>query len=729
MTACRYSLITFALVVSFAGWLFGQQTIPSAAVVPQLVNFSGRAMDGKGNLITGISGITFSIYKEQFDGAPLWSETQNVTADAKGNYTVQLGAANAQGLPLDLFTSGEARWLGVRVNGGEEQPRVLLLSVPYALKAADAQTLGGLPASAFALASAPNANSSTTAPTSPKQKSAITASVGGTGTADYIPLWTSSTALGNSVLFQLGTKVGVNTKTPATALDVAGKVNASAGFELAGQPFAFGSLANGNAFLGFAGNATTNNSKLANTAVGVNALHSNTTGLSNTALGYDALLSNTTGNSNTALGEETLIVNTSGGANTAVGFNVLSGNTTGSQNTAIGGAALGNNSTGTDNTAAGYSALSFNSTGYENTATGSGALYHNSTGNSNTASGYDALVANTTGAGNTATGASALSANSTSYGNTATGSAALRDTTGSYNTATGTDALIVNTTGSYNTAHGTGALGYNKTGSQNTATGYNALPDLGINTADGSSNTADGAQAFFSLETGNENTAVGFQAAYSVTSGTALTCIGYDCSISANGLSNATAIGAFAVVGQSNSLVLGGSGINVGVGTPTPSNVFTIGKGAGQALSDGWSTYSSRRWKTNIRTLPDALAKVERLRGVSYDLQGSGKHEIGVIAEEVGSVVPEIVSYEPNGQDARGVDYSRLTALLIEAVKQQQQEISTLRAQLRKRDAKQFMLESRVKRLEQHLGQPQLASAQARRLAFAESPAHAHPGW
>lgn len=71
------------------------------------------------------------------------------------------------------------------------------------------------------------------------------------------------------------------------------------------------------------------------------------------------------------------------------------------------------------------------------------------------------------------------------------------------------------------------------------------------------------------------------------------------------------------------------------------------------------------------------------MRGVSYDLKDSGKHEIGVIAEEVGAVVPELVSYEENGKDARGVDYSRLTALLIEAAKQQQHEIQALRVELR----------------------------------------------
>jgi Chaperone of endosialidase len=76
---------------------------------------------------------------------------------------------------------------------------------------------------------------------------------------------------------------------------------------------------------------------------------------------------------------------------------------------------------------------------------------------------------------------------------------------------------------------------------------------------------------------------------------------------------------------------------------------------------------------------------VEHLRGVSYNLKDSGKHEIGVIAEEVEVVVPEVVSYEENGKDARGVDYSRLTALLIEAVKQQQREIRDLKSELRVR--------------------------------------------
>jgi len=150
MKLCRCML---AIAGIMSAWQpANSQQAATATVVPTLVNFSGKAMDADGKVISGIAGATFAIYKDQEGGAPLWLETQNVQADSKGNFTAQLGATKPAGLPLDLFTSGEARWLGVTVNGGQEQPRVLLLSVPYALKAADAQTLGGLPASAFLLA-------------------------------------------------------------------------------------------------------------------------------------------------------------------------------------------------------------------------------------------------------------------------------------------------------------------------------------------------------------------------------------------------------------------------------------------------------------------------------------------------------------------------------------------------------------------------------------------------
>jgi len=166
--------------------------------------------------------------------------------------------------------------------------------------------------------------------------------------------------------------------------------------------------------------------------------------------------------------------------------------------------------------------------------------------------------------------------------------------------------------------------------------------------------------------------------------------VGYDCSASGADLRNATAIGAHAMVSVSNGLVLGSvAGVNgatattrVGIGTTSPTNLLTLGQGAGPSIADGWSTYSSRRWKSDIQPLRGALGKVELLRGVSYTYTANGKHDIGMIAEEVGRVVPEVVSYEENGKDARGIDYARLTALLVEAVKQQQAEIKQLQAEV-----------------------------------------------
>jgi len=125
------------------------EDLQRSGAVPRLVNFSGKALDEQGKPITGNQIISIAIYRDESGGDALWRETQNATVDAEGGYSVQLGAASVDGLPIDLFSSAEARWLGVSVNGASEQPRVLLLSVPYALKAADAQTLGGYPASAF----------------------------------------------------------------------------------------------------------------------------------------------------------------------------------------------------------------------------------------------------------------------------------------------------------------------------------------------------------------------------------------------------------------------------------------------------------------------------------------------------------------------------------------------------------------------------------------------------
>ncbi|MBI4546408.1 MAG: tail fiber domain-containing protein [Ignavibacteriae bacterium] len=131
--------------------------------------------------------------------------------------------------------------------------------------------------------------------------------------------------------------------------------------------------------------------------------------------------------------------------------------------------------------------------------------------------------------------------------------------------------------------------------------------------------------------------------------------------------------------------VISGIG-NVGIGNyiVTPSNIITVEQNSStDPIADAWTTYSSRRWKTNIKTIERALDKIQLLRGVRFDWKADGKHDIGLIAEEVGEVIPEVVAYEENSKDARSVDYARLVAVLIEGMKEQQKELEELRAMVK----------------------------------------------
>ena len=139
--------VMFCFIVHSVGLAQAASTQPTAvnSSVPNLMRFSGAAPGSP----AGVVGATFALYAEQDGGSPLWVETQNVDVDASGHYSVLLGAGKKDGLPAELFASGQARWLGVKFGDATESTRVLLVSVPYALKAGDAETLGGLPASAF----------------------------------------------------------------------------------------------------------------------------------------------------------------------------------------------------------------------------------------------------------------------------------------------------------------------------------------------------------------------------------------------------------------------------------------------------------------------------------------------------------------------------------------------------------------------------------------------------
>jgi hypothetical protein len=106
--------------------------------------------------------------------------------------------------------------------------------------------------------------------------------------------------------------------------------------------------------------------------------------------------------------------------------------------------------------------------------------------------------------------------------------------------------------------------------------------------------------------------------------------------------------------------------------------------------ASGHFSQSTRKLKQGIRPLGNALDRVRRLRGVSFTWVDdapptvAGRRDLGFIAEEVSEVVPEIVAYDVAGAPI-GLDYARLTAVLVEAVKEQQRQIDSLRQSLRER--------------------------------------------
>ena len=222
MTRVRIHLSIYLMLICCVLPLMAQDAVSANSVVPATVKFTGTLSEPSGKALTGTVGVTFLLYKEQSGGAPLWMETQNVQPDNNGRYSVMLGSTTSHGIPADAFAAGEARWIGVQPNGEAEQPRVELGSVPYALKAADAQTLGGLPPSAFLLAPLPAGAVTVGTATSQPQQAGTKAVTTAGGTAQTLAKFDANTDIANSQILDNGTNVGIGITSPLAKLDVNG---------------------------------------------------------------------------------------------------------------------------------------------------------------------------------------------------------------------------------------------------------------------------------------------------------------------------------------------------------------------------------------------------------------------------------------------------------------------------------------------------------------------------
>ena len=729
----RFSTIpTIALVtLLFVSICSAQQTATTA--VPNLIRYSGTLKDAQGAVPSGTPlGVTFAMYKQQDGGAAIWQETQNVTPDANGQYSVLLGSTTAAGLPDDLFSQQEQRWLGVQVQGQAEQTRVLLVSVPYAFKAHEAETLGGLPPSAFvqaaasntsgsgssntgttvnALSNAGNAGSIPKATGTPAPVKSPCAGLTGGGTQFYIARWDNNTGcnLGSSAIYQSPLAatlnyVGISTTTPAAMLDVNGNVNVNntRNAYQVGVKTVLSIFGNSNLFVG-AGAGPVNTGSL-NAFFGADAGGSNASGGANSFFGSAAGFSNVNGDHNAFFGEDAgfSIIDgfdnaffgaDAGNANVHGNFNAFfgagaGGNISGSANTFVG-FASGVYNTADNNTFVGSFAGEFNTSGTPNTCVGYAAcrgvnLLVNS-GAANTVVGYQAGYSNSVGAGNTLMGDSAgysnLADNNSFFGHRA----GVSNTTGTYNSFFGRESGGSNTTGYFNAFYGQGA-------GEGSLTGYHDTY-LGANAGSGGGNT-----------TGSDNIYVGFEAGEGV----------------GNGNINIE-IGAFGEFADDRTIRIGDSqtdtyvaGINSSVAGAVPPIQVVCVDGAGKLWGENFGTLctlSSRRFKEQIADMGDSSSKLFQLRPVTFFYKpqyddASHLQQYGLIAEEVAKVYPEMAAYDKDGQPYT-VRYQMLAPMLLNELQKQrtvvaaQQELIKTQQEQGRTQGKQIAdLQERLSRLE-----------------------------
>jgi hypothetical protein len=401
--------------------------------------------------------------------------------------------------------------------------------------------------------------------------------LGGSGTTNYLSKWTSSSALGNSLVFDNGTNVGIGTATPTSA-----KLQIDAGSSTSITSLTsnteVGQYFSSAGFSVFRVVSPTNNVPVIalNTSSSVGtynvgqqraffAYYGDAAGYASIGIqsGTHAIVIRTN-NGNVILGGGTtdagykldvagtfrstldaningLTVGKGGGqlaTNTAVGFEALNATNTGGNNVAIGYRAL-KAYTGDSNVAIGTNALTANTTGNTNVGIGSGAGQAITTANKNTLVGYAAGSSNVSSHGNTYIGyyagvSATANANtlvgseagynmSTAAGNTFVGNAAGRAvTTGGTNTLVGYFSGYALSTGSENVLIGNNIMASASTASQNTIVGSYAGNQL-----TGNANAYFGWYAGVSATSSIYNTGIGYGALQNIITGSNNTAIGY----------------------------------------------------------------------------------------------------------------------------------------------------------------------------------------------------------
>ncbi|MGQ9619896.1 MAG: tail fiber domain-containing protein [Bacteroidales bacterium] len=439
-----------------------------------------------------------------------------------------------------------------------------------------------------------------------------------------------------------------------------------------------------------------------------------TSGLYNVFLGYQSGYSNSSGNYNLFLGFQSGYFNTAGYNNAFFGYQTGLFNTTGYSNVFIGNNSGTYNNEGFYNTFIGNYAGYSNTTGFMNIFIGNEAGTQNTTANRNVFIGPLAGRNNTTGEANVFIGQQAGEANTTGSFNFFAGRAAGNfNTTGIMNTFLGINAGNVNTTGRENVALGGESAKWNSTGSYNVNLGSCA----GFSNTNGDLNVMIGYYSGISLTSGSNNIFIGPYSGGGLTNADSKLFI----ENSSADMNNALIYGDFSTdylklnanvdirnklnfnnygqvlyVNNSEALYYNGTAFSWGFGGTynvfaDPVSVGTTGSPgsyalyvAGNAFTTGTWGSSDIRLKKDIKPLGNIITKLTKLQGITYkwrvdeypDMKFDDKAQIGLIAQEVEKVLPELVKTDDKGYKA--ISYEKLSVLLLEAVKEQQRQIESL---------------------------------------------------
>jgi len=684
------------------------------AQTPEKMSYQAVIRNSSNQLVTNTQiGMKISVLKGSVTGMPVYVETNTPTTNANGLVSIEIGG----GVGFDTINWSSDTYF-IKTETAVVAPLTTytitgvsqLLSVPYALHAKTADNISGGIVETDPVFVASPANGVTNVNIT-NWNSAFGwgnhASAGYlTGYTETDPIFGASVASGitsidtmswnhkfdlpvlsaGSILFSNGSTIiednnnlywdntnkrfGIGTNTPSVPVEL--KSN------LTNQSLAFVKVvnSNGDSILTVTGNGTaiSIDSTSGNFSVwqlsGTGKKYLMNINPSNSFIGYNAGGLNTLGNSNVFIGNSSGASNTTGSANIMIGLDAGRSNTIGFNNIHLGQAAgytgtniknnifigdstgfFTNNTFATKNIFIGYSAGK-NTQSYNNVYIGNQAGYTNVSGQNNIAIGDMAGFSNTTSQ-NIFIGTEAGKNNTTGYFNIIMGRWAGRQIT----------------TGSQQTIIGAGTGASLTTGSENVMLGSNAGA---VN--DGDRNIFIGNSAGWS-NTGSNNIIMGYKVGY-----------GYFQTVSNRLIIDNSQVATPLIWGEFDNrrVVINGTNSNNMNNRTFFVNGSTGGTGA-------WWNDSDERLKKNIKTIESPLKKVLALRGVNYEWKDTTNHDkglqMGFIAQETIKIIPEVVS---NGGETYAMQYAPITALLVEAIKEQQKEIDDLE-----------ILNNRIKQLEE----------------------------